>query len=318
MYFQVICRTKQASHPGLAWERLGITTSRPVMVARALVRSTTVVSVALLLGTPTGTPNAYAGQPQHGGVQRLWSQFPLGPHLRTHLGAPTSKPPPPGRSTPARSHSRPHREASSRPSESSRFPPWAWALIAVAAVLLAAAVFWLRYPPRPKAARPLDGPSDQAVDVTPAPPRQHPWTSSGEPRTLDTLPRAELFAMANALGIEHTVSMSRWDLVMALRPVDATASARASEASEHELVRYAAMYSAACHAGNPVPMEAVTAALPPTVTEPVVYSRQVISEARRRGLLASPAEGRPGGELTARAKALLPDQAGYGRTSTRR
>jgi hypothetical protein len=112
--------------------------------------------------------------------------------------------------------------------------------------------------------------------------------------------------MANTLGMQHTVSMSREELIKALRPPEAAPAPAPWEASAHELVRYAAVYAAACRVGNPAPMEAVTATVPLTVDEPAGYSKRMISEARRRGLLATPAQGMAGGELTARAKSLLP------------
>jgi hypothetical protein len=292
---------------GLTWESLGIHDVKRVMVAHVFARRSAALLVALLVATTADTPNAYAAEHQHAGVKRLWSQFPIGPNLRTPPATQTSPTPPSRRLTPDRSQ--PGDATSARRAGGRGLPPWAWGLLTGAAAMLVAAIVWLRYLPRwqaPTLRR--RGSPPEPTRHTPAPPTQHPWTSGG-PRTLDTLPRAELFAMANALGIEHTVVMSRAELIEALRPEEPVAGAASSAVSDRELVRCAAVYSAACRAGNPAPILAVTAMMSPAADEPAAYSKQMVAEARRRGLLTSHRRGMPGGELTARARALLVETA---------
>jgi hypothetical protein len=294
------------------------------MVAPAQARRTAVILVALLIAMPAGAPKAYAGQEHQTSVKRLWSQFPLGPHLKTPPVRRTSKPQPPRPSTVTHSQSgdstssrwgqtTSKRAGSSVPPSSagsSLLPPWAWALALGAAAILVATIVWMRYPPRPTKAIPRrDKPAEQVIRAAPPPPKQHPW-ASGEPRTLDTLPRAELFAIAQALGIRDTVLMSREELIDVLRRHEPVVGTASSAASDRELARYAALYAAACRAGNPAPILAVTETIAPTIDEPATYSSQMVAEARRRGLLTSHIPGKPGrGELTARAKALLADPA---------
>jgi len=110
--------------------------------------------------------------------------------------------------------------------------------------------------------------------------------------------------MANVLGIRNTVLMSREELIEALRPTGPVAGTPPSAASDLELARYAATYAAACRSGNPAPILAVSA-VAPTTEDPAGYSKRLIAEARRRGLLTSYGGGKPGGELTAQSKILL-------------
>jgi hypothetical protein len=293
------------------------------MVAHALAHRVAAVLVAMLVATSAGASSAYAAQHDHTGVKRLWSQFPLGPRLRTPAAtqAPTTQPPRPSPSA------HPQTTPQVSPPGSRHVPSWVWALIAGTAAGLVATIAWLRRSRRSRSAparpvissRPLPPPRTRANTVQPdaaVPTEKHPWLSGG-PRTLDTLPRAELFAMANALGIENTILMSREELIEALSPRRPVAGAASSAASDRELVRYAAAYAAACREGNPAPILAVTAIVPPTTNEPAAYSKRMVAEARRRGLLTSHGRGKPGGELTAQAKALLGDSAPQSPQSSR-
>jgi hypothetical protein len=269
------------------------------MVSLRFVRRAALVLVALLVASGTGTPTAGAADSHHRDVKRLWSQFPLGPRLK--IGTAThTKPSPP----PPNTHRRPPgqgRPASARTSGQGNPPPsWLIALIATAGVLAIAILAWRRHPPL--SAR--DRPTPSTAPTPPATETAHPWTSGGT-RTVETLPRAELFAMANTLGIPNTVAMSRDELIDVVRRRTREIGTESSEASDRELVHYAAVYAAACRAGNPAPILAVTEAVSPTTEEPGAYSSHMVAEARRRGLLTRHGAGKPGGELTARAKALL-------------
>jgi hypothetical protein len=298
------------------------------MVASAVARRTTVILVALLIATSAGASTAYAGAGHDIGVKRLWSQFPLGPPFQTRHSKRTSTPQPSTaeRSQPDHATSSPWGQTTlartgasvpaSSPAGGRLLPPWTLALVLSASALIVAAIVWMRYPPRPKkAAAHRDNPAGQVIPTGSPPPKQHPWASS-QPRTLDTLPRAELFGMANALGIREAILMSREELIKSLRRREPMVETASSAASDRELAQYAALYAAACRAGNPAPILAVTETIAPTVDEPAAHSSQMVAEARRRGLLTSNGPGKTGrGELTARAKALLSDPL---RTSPRR
>jgi hypothetical protein len=338
IYFQLGGRIKPRVASCLGWERLGISPASP-MVVRPFARRTAVILIALLIATQADAPSAYAGEGHHTGVKRLWSLFPLGPQLRMPPVRRTSTAQQPTPSTAQRSQSD---SATSSPSGQTTFtrtgssvpqaspagstllPPWGWALLTGAAAMLVAITIWMPYLPRSKnAATRRDNPAGQVTGAESPPPKyhpsasgeprsldtpkQHPW-ASGEPRTLDTLPRAELFAMGKALGIRDAILMSREELITALRRREPMLEIASSDASDHELARYAALYAAACRAGNPAPILAVTETLPPTIDEPATHASQIVAEARRRGLLTSHDPGKPGrGELTGRARQLLLD-----------
>jgi hypothetical protein len=68
---------------------------------------------------------------------------------------------------------------------------------------------------------------------------------------------------------------------------------------------YAAAYADASQRGDPVPMAAVRAIVPPLTQDPAGYAKRMIAEARRRDLLTSHGRGRARGELTPRALELM-------------
>jgi hypothetical protein len=179
--------------------------------------------------------------------------------------------------------------------------------MAAAGGLLATAI--ARRSPQPAAPPPGVSsmpPAAAAAEPTPVqsaseePQSEHPWVS-GAPRTLDTLPRRELIAIADALGVGNTARMSRDELIDVLSPT----AGSAAESLDRALVRYAAAYAAACREGNPEPILAVTAVVSPTSADAAAHSERMIAEARRRGLLTTAGKGQRGGELTARGEALL-------------
>ena len=294
------------------------------MVAYALARRVALVLVATLVATSVGAQRTYAVGHDHAGVERLWSKFPLGPRLRTSPATqqqPThprpTQPPPPSASARADTSAR------VTPSESRHVSWRVWTMIAGAAAVLVATIAWLHSRRRSRGAAPLGGPARPvvadrpssraptlAVPAQPAgsvPPEKHPWLSA-VPRTVDTLPRADLFAMANALGVENTLSMSREELVEVLS-VSGRAAGAGPSPSDHELALYAAAYVAAARVGNPAPILAATALVSPTIDEPALHVERMVAEARRRGLLTSHGPGKCCGELTARGRALLRDPA---------
>jgi len=283
------------------------------MLAHAFASRVAIAIVAIVIATSGGPPSAYADAHEKTGVERLWSKFPLGPRLQIPRAKQTRHraTPPPATSATAASP----RVSAAKPAESRRTPLWLWPVIIVVALVLASAAFWLlrrrhgtgqpvvRSVPQeePPPVRRLADPVQASV----APPQEkHPWTS-GAPRSLETLPRRELFEMANALGIEDTVLMSPEELVDALRARGPGAGTAAAEASDLELARYAAAYAAACRSGNPAPVLALSAIVPRTTEDPAGYSKQKIAEARRRGLLTTHGRGKAGGELTAQSKIVL-------------
>lgn len=301
------------------------------MLARAFARCVAVALVALVIATPADTRDAYGAADHQPGVNRLWSQFPLGPRLRIPPGNQTRhrQAPPPTSARTGTDNTSP-RAASARSAGNRRVPTWLWPLIAVVALALISAplALWTRRraagrsspqpvirdgppPPAPAAAEPV------LASASTPPQEKHPWKAAG-PRSLETLPRHELFEVANALGIENTVVMSREELVQALRPRGPLTGRAPAEASDVEVARYAATYAAACRAGNPAPVIAVTAIVPPTTEDPAAYSKRMIAEARRRGLLTSHGRGKPGGQLTARSKRLLRQSARDHPQSSRR
>ncbi len=288
------------------------------MLARAFARCVAAALMALVIATLNGTQGAHGAADQKPGVKRLWSQFPLGPPLRIPPASQTRhRQPPPATSASTGTDNASPRTGSAQTAESRRVPTWLWALIAVAAVVLISAACWLWarrraagrssprvvIPDRPRPPARVPAEPVQASASTP-PDEKHPWRSAG-PRSLETLPRRELFDIANALGIENTVLMSREELIEALRPSGPVTSTTAAKASDLEVARHAAMYVAACRAGNPAPIIAVSATVSPTTEDPAGYSKRMVAEARRRGLLTSDGRGKPGGQLTARSKILL-------------
>jgi hypothetical protein len=255
------------------------------MVAYASARRVAAVFVAMIVVTSAGTPSAYAARHDHTGVKRLWSQFPLGPQLRTHgaTHAPPAQRARPPTSAPARS------SGGDNASGSREMPWWAWGIIAGGAGLLIAAIAWLTSG---------DPPEGERTSYTP---------ESGEASSelgMAVGDQATLFGQSEGRGSHVT-------------PRGPAAGSASSEVSDRALVRYAAAYAEACREGNPAPILAVTALVPPT-TDDAAYSRRMIAEARRRDLLTSPGRGERGGELTVRGKALLADSAPASPPSSRR
>src|SRR5436305_9066826 len=119
------------------------------------------------------------------------------------------------------------------------------------------------------------------------PPERHPGPSV-PPRTLDTLSRAELFAMANDLGYENTILMSREELIRLLSARTPATGIASPRVSDRALLRYAAAYAAACRERDSHPIRAVTALVSPTTDDPIAYSYRMVAEARRRDLLTCP------------------------------
>ena len=298
------------------------------MLAHSFARRVTIAIAAILIASLAATSSGYADAHGQTGVKRLWSQFPLGPQLQIrrvdqtrHRG--TRPPVPSVRTGTAAASPRVH---AAKSTEGRRTAPWVWPLVGVVVLVLVSAAFWLLRPrhgtgqgvvrsdirDRPA---PTRRPADARTDVA-APQEKHPWMSGG-PRRLETLPRRELFEIANALGIEDTILMSREELIKALRPKGPVAGKAAADASDLELVRFAATYAAACRSGNPAPILAASVIAPPTTEDPARYSKQMIAEARRRGLLTSNGGRKPGGELTARSKILLRQWARDHRQSSR-
>jgi hypothetical protein len=212
--------------------------------------------------------------------------------------------------------------------EARHVPAWLWPLVALVAAALIATALWLwarrrtrgRAAPEPvtheappQAASRLAEPAEANVAAPPQAPR--PWASA-DPRTFDTLPRHELFEIANALGIENTVLMSRAELIEALRPSGPPTAIAAPKVSDAALARYAAAYVAACRSGDRAPIAALGAIVPPTTEDAAAYSKRMVAEARRRGLLTRPGRGRSGGELTARSWRLLHELADDQQSST--
>ena len=288
------------------------------MLVHAFARRAAIAIVATFIATSGGSPSAYADShaPNRGGVERLWSRFPLGPRLQIHGPSQTRHraAQPPARSTSTQTGAPSPRPPAARPPQRRSVTSWIWLLTVVLVLVLASAAFWLLRRPRGTEPEgrpvtreepppsPLHGEPIEASAATPQ--ETHPWNSGG-PRSLETLPRRDLFEIANVLGIEDTVCMSREELIEALRPRGPVAGTPPSAASDLELARYAAAYTAACRAGNPAPILAVSAVAAPTTDDPAGYSTRLIAEARRRGLLTSHGGGKPGGELTAQSKILL-------------
>jgi len=214
------------------------------------------VLAALVVATSIGTQSADAAENPQTGVKRLWSQFPLGPQLRTHARTHTRRQPPPPSTSAQSDRAATSSRTNPSGSQERRYPrPWMAALIASALAIAIAVLAWLRRPPS-----------------TPTP------RARGEPPPHE---------------------------IRGLQEREPAAGIESSGASDRELVHYAAVYAAACRAGNPAPILAVAATVSPTTGESGAYSSQMVAEARRRGLLTSHGDGKPGGELTARAKALL-------------
>jgi hypothetical protein len=286
------------------------------LLVHAFARRAAIAIVAICIATSGGSPSAYADAHDRPGVERLWSKFPLGPRLQIHGASQTrhraAQPPAASTSTGTGAAS-PHGPAV-KPSQSRRVTPWVWPLMAILVLVLASAAVWLLR--RPRGTEPEVRPvtreepppppaHEEPVEASAATPQEtHPWNSGG-PRSLETLPRRDLLEIANVFEIEDTVLMSRKELIEALRPSGPVAGTPPSAASDLELARYAAAYTAACRSGNPAPILAVSAVAAPTTDDPAGYSTRLIAEARRRGLLTSQGGGKPGGELTAQSKILL-------------
>jgi hypothetical protein len=287
------------------------------MLVHAFARRVAIASVAILIATSGGSPSAYADSHNRPGVERLWSQFPLGPRLQIHrAGQIRHHAAPPSRtSTSTGTGATSAHVPAAKPTRSRRVAAWVWPLVVLLVLVLASAAFWLLRRRR-GTGEPEVGPVTreeppppplhvEPIEASVATPREtHPWNSPG-PRGLETLPRRDLFGIAYALGIEGASFMSREELIEALRPRGPVAGTPASAASDLELARYAAAYTAACRSGNPAPILAVSAVAGPTTEDAAGYSKRLIAEARRRGLLTSDGGGKAGGELTAQSKILL-------------
>lgn len=77
-------------------------------------------------------------------------------------------------------------------------------------------------------------------------------------------------------------------------------------ADDEEILRYARAYAEAFQRGDRAPMAAVVAIVPLNSRNPDAYAKKAIHQARHeRGLLTSYGQGKAGGELTPKAKALL-------------
>jgi hypothetical protein len=288
------------------------------MLVYAFARRVAIAIVAILIATSGGSPSAHADAHKQPGVERLWSKFPLGPRLQIHRSSQTrhrAAQPPVTSTTTGTGATSPHVPAA-EPTRGRRVPPWVWPLMVVPVLAVASAALWLSRrrrgtgepevrpvtreqppPPSPMRAEPIE-----ASVATPQ--ETHPWKSGG-PRSLETLPRRDLFEIANVLGIQDAVLMSREELIEALRSRGPVAGTPPSAASDLELARYAAAYTAACRSGNPAPILVVSAVAAPMTEDPAGYSKRLIAEAQRRGLLTSCGGGKPGGELTAQSKSLL-------------
>jgi hypothetical protein len=282
------------------------------MVAYASASRVAAFLVAMIVATSTGMPSAYAARHDQPGVKRLWSQFPLGPQLRPHAAKHAPPPQPPHAPAPTQAQT----SAPEDPSGGSglSWPWWAWPVMAAVGGVIALAIA-ARSPGAASPSPDLSGvppPSGNTrrPPVQPVPagaPPEHPW-SSDVPRILETLPRKELLAIANALGVENTVRRSHEELIDLLSPRRSAATS-ASEGLDRALARYAATYAAACREGNPAPILAVSALVSPATADAAAHSKRMIAEARRRGLLTSAGRGKQGGELTPRGKALLQESA---------
>jgi hypothetical protein len=260
------------------------------MVAYAPARRVATALVAIAAAAAVGTPGAHAAHHDHPGVKRLWSQFPLGPHLRTGAAtqAPSRQAPRP--STPAHTRASAH----AAPPHGRHTSWWPWAIVAGGAGVLVAAIAGLKRRGRSRQATAPDiggaVPPPSRADTDPV----HPAPSTQPER--DPGPSVQPRTSPGTLG---------------------TGSAY-PRVSERALLRYAAAYAEACREGDPDPIQAVTELVSPTTDDPVGYSRRMVAEARRRDLLTGPGRGGAGDELTAQARKLLGDIASEGRPPSRR
>jgi hypothetical protein len=97
--------------------------------------------------------------------------------------------------------------------------------------------------------------------------------------------------------------------VVEARPARST---RPTARPDETILRYAAAYADASQRGNPAPLEAVRAIVPPLTQDPAGYAKRVIADARRRDLLTSHGRGKARGELTPKALELMKHSAASG------
>jgi hypothetical protein len=90
-------------------------------------------------------------------------------------------------------------------------------------------------------------------------------------------------------------------------------AARRTARPDEAFLRYAAAYADASERGDPAPMAAVRAVVPPVTKDPAGYAKRMIAEARRRDLLTSHGRGRARGELTPKALDLMQRSSSDGR-----
>ena len=81
-----------------------------------------------------------------------------------------------------------------------------------------------------------------------------------------------------------------------------------------EVMRFVVAWDEACKRGDRNPTAALEKIAPKGSKNPTAYANMMKRKARERGLLTSPGQGRTGGELTPKARALLAGQTprGYG------
>jgi hypothetical protein len=161
------------------------------------------------------------------------------------------------------------------------------------------------------------GPPDDTPKRRDRPPN-HPLTFPSRDQ-LEALPRKELFEMARARRTSNIYWMSREELVEALTPAKrevteshSTRPARRTATPDEDILPFAAAYAYASQRGDSAPMAAVRAIVPPITTEPAVYARRMIAQARRRGLLTSHGRGKARGQLTPKALKLMEHSAASG------
>lgn len=139
--------------------------------------------------------------------------------------------------------------------------------------------------------------------------RDHPNADRGAAGAPAT-PRPPTAARAELMDA-ITDSRPRRDPALRVRPT------AVSTKPDQTILVYASAYAAACRRGDPAPMAAVAAMVPPTTPDPDGYASQAIAEARHRGLLTDGKSGTEETTLSARALQLLHGSAGPPRDSPR-
>jgi hypothetical protein len=171
--------------------------------------------------------------------------------------------------------------------------------------------------PRAKRSRPADSPTQpSAPRAKLARPPIDPFAAFPSRDQLHASPRNELFAMARTRRISNIILMSREELIEALTPANheltepqPARSTRPTATPDEAILRYAAAYAHASQRGDPAPMAAVRAIIPPITKNPAGYAKRMIAEARRRDLLTSHGRGKARGELTPKALELMKHSA---------